>query len=174
MIGSGSPEMTLPRSGAEEPSGSLARPCSDDTEVAMSAELGDFDVRAAVNSGDVVGASLGTDVWPKVDGPDQVGGTTDSVCSSSRCPFPIGSLERARRSHGGPFWGIGVDGVLSSDVEAGDRARWWRERRMVGGGGQSRLLRRVEWLAVETAARARPRRRPRARRHLPLLGPQAD
>ena len=95
-------------------------------------------------------------------------------CWSSRCPFPIGSLEQARRSHGGPFWGIGVDGVLSSDVEAGDRARWWRERRMVGGGGQSRLLRRVEWLAVETAARARPRRRPRARRHLPLLGPPAD
>src|SRR4051794_24740246 len=46
----------------------------------------------------------------------------------------------------------------AADVEAGDRARGWGERRMVEPrGGQSGLLRRAEWLAVEAGCQGRRR-----------------
>src|SRR3954452_17125806 len=58
----------------------------------------------------------------------------------------------------GTVLGMGVGPQRSAaDVEAGDRARGWGERRMVGRGGESGLLRRAVWFAVEAGCQGRRR-----------------
>src|SRR3954447_24110637 len=53
--------------------------------------------------------------------------------------------------------GLGPE-CSAANAETGDRARGWREGRTVGPrGGQSRLLRRAEWLAVEAGCQGRRR-----------------
>src|SRR5690242_13396562 len=59
----------------------------------------------------------------------------------------------------GTVLGDGVGPERSAaDAEAGDRARAWGERRMVGSwSGQSGLLRRAVWLVVEAGCHGRQR-----------------